>query len=244
MCTVSWKFRPEGTGYDLWFNRDESRKRSRALPPAIHHPEGATPFLAPTDPDGGGTWLATDQHGTTTAILNYYDAAPPSSHPDPESRGKLVTALASREIDLGRMEPADYRPFHLLQINSAQQTILLTWNGTDLQERTLPQLLTTSSYKTAEVIAFRETAFARIGDAAQFHGFHDPGYPAHSPLMARPDARTVSVLHVEVAREVATHYYSEPTSDHPAIRNKADHFTSFPILPPVAAESFDERDGG
>ncbi len=221
MCTVSWTFKPEGIGYDLWFNRDESRKRSRALPPATHHSKGRTSFIAPIDPDGGGTWLATDQHGTTTAVLNYYDAAPSSPHPNPKSRGKLVTALASGSLALSEISPTEYRPFHLLQITRSQQATLLTWSGTQLQGKELPQLLSTSSYKTAEIIAFRETAFSRIKDPGQFHTFHDAKHPAYAPLMSRPDARTVSLLKADISPGTIAHHYIEPTSDHPTISIEA-----------------------
>lgn len=72
MCTVSW--RHEEDGYLLFFNRDERRLRGKALPPRPAESSSGMPYLAPIDPDAGGTWLAVNAGGTTLGLLNHYAA--------------------------------------------------------------------------------------------------------------------------------------------------------------------------
>ncbi len=71
MCTVTWSTRADG--YDLFFNRDEHRARGTAIGPLTHTRPGAR-VIAPLDPDGGGTWLAVNEHGLSHCLLNYYAA--------------------------------------------------------------------------------------------------------------------------------------------------------------------------
>ncbi|MEM6455145.1 MAG: NRDE family protein, partial [Acidobacteriota bacterium] len=96
MCTATW--RAADGGYRLLFNRDERRTRGRAHPPARHRAaRDGTPYLAPTDPDGGGTWLLANAFGVTICLLNGYrldhDAGPAPAG-GWRSRGLLVSDLA------------------------------------------------------------------------------------------------------------------------------------------------------
>ena len=67
MCTVSWLHSPNG--YHLLCNRDEKRTRSSAIAPRISV-NGAVQFIAPLDQDFGGTWIATNEFGTSICLLN------------------------------------------------------------------------------------------------------------------------------------------------------------------------------
>ncbi len=69
MCTVSWLL--HDAGYEVFFNRDEQKGRAIANPPAVFDREG-TRYMMPVDPDGGGTWIAMNQHGLSLCLLNYY----------------------------------------------------------------------------------------------------------------------------------------------------------------------------
>ena len=62
MCTVTWHFINDG--YELFFNRDELRTRAVAEPPTKATTRGVD-YLAPTDPDAGGTWMALSRRGIT-----------------------------------------------------------------------------------------------------------------------------------------------------------------------------------
>ena len=101
MCTLSWVYHSKG--YRLLFTRDEGRGRSPALPPEIRsadpieareHSYGTAEemdsarshigspatqnrdlkYLAPRDPDGGGTWILVNAAGVTICLLNHYSA--------------------------------------------------------------------------------------------------------------------------------------------------------------------------
>ena len=77
MCTVSWRL--DADGYELLFNRDELRTRAEGLSPSRHEAAN-TGFVAPIDPDGGGTWIAANQEafdaqGLFDAVLAYAEEA-------------------------------------------------------------------------------------------------------------------------------------------------------------------------
>ncbi|MDQ7087908.1 MAG: NRDE family protein [Acidobacteriota bacterium] len=89
MCTLSWLF--FGGGYELHFNRDESRARREAAPPRVVS-GGDCSFVAPVDGEAGGTWIAVNAAGIGLALLNRYDREGRSGE---RSRGLLVAELAS-----------------------------------------------------------------------------------------------------------------------------------------------------
>ena len=89
MCTVSWAHQPGG--YHLLCNRDEKRTRGAAFAPRVRE-IGGVRYVAPIDPDGGGTWLATNEHGVSLCLLNGepgFESAGPR-----RSRGGLILELA------------------------------------------------------------------------------------------------------------------------------------------------------
>ncbi|MGF1449783.1 MAG: NRDE family protein [Opitutales bacterium] len=228
MCTATWWHQPGG--YTLFFNRDELKRRAQAQPPQRFEAHGVA-FLAPTDPDGGGTWLAVNAHGLTLALVNHYPTVE-TAEPDtePRSRGLLVRDLAhlGHTLDtadqLARSGHAGlrrYAPFHLLALGPDQPTVQATWDGRELTRRhgrAVAQPLTGSSFDSQRIVTCRQTAFAdSFGDAEatlmddnrhrRFHRQHDAAQGAASVLMERPDARTVSYAEVEVTpREVILHY--------------------------------------
>ncbi|PWT90672.1 MAG: hypothetical protein C5B56_05030, partial [Proteobacteria bacterium] len=67
MCTVSWVHQPDG--YHLLCNRDEKRTRGVASGPRLQRCGGVN-YLAPMDPDFGGTWIATNEFGISLCLLN------------------------------------------------------------------------------------------------------------------------------------------------------------------------------
>lgn len=227
MCTATWLHRPER--YLLFFNRDESLQRSDALPPRLI---GDAPLarLAPVDPDGGGSWLAVNAEGLTTAVLNYYEA---SRTPDRTardralvrpSRGVLLLELATcttavelaerfRQLDL-----APYAPFHLLAIDRRSPPILWTWDGRNRSAEANPEMpVTTSSHRPEETIPFRKRHapalenlpddHARRDALETYHHWHDPAHPTLTPVIERTDARTVSLSRIEVGPNAAVFTY-------------------------------------
>ncbi len=91
MCTVAFLPMPDG-GYLLGHNRDESRRRSRGLPPSRGRRQGRA-FLAPRDPDGGGTWLGVNESGLTLCVLNAAEPDPSRLPAVPPSRGRVAWDL-------------------------------------------------------------------------------------------------------------------------------------------------------
>lgn len=265
MCTVSWIPRREsaGAGYDLFFNRDESRHRGRARPPARHdlgRVSGETvSALLPIDTDAGGTWVATNAHGVTVALLNLYQGRPPE-RPDAQSaslrsRGLLVREMAdaaSVDVVLARLDAIDprrYRPFTLLVV---EPTVEFTtedrvrartaaWDGRSLavEDRVEPPLVS-SGHDLEAALATRRAQWRALSPAPDeapgvdaclaFHRSHEPTRGPISPCMHRHDARTVSLVHARVMPQRVEMRYV----DGPPCRS--------PLGAPVVLDRVRERD--
>jgi hypothetical protein len=214
VCTLSWLREPES--YTLFFNRDERRTRARALPPRIERADGVR-FLAPRDPDGGGTWLAANEHGIALALLNLYDVAPEVARRARRSRGLLVLSHAGvRSLD--RLEErlrvtrlADYAPFELVGFEPGGDPRHFTWDGDALRsERQASEAapLASSSVAQAAARASRRAQHAdliaragavRVESLDAFHRDHGPERGPLSTCMHRADAATVSYSQVRIA---------------------------------------------
>ena len=68
MCTLTW-WRGGNGAFEVYFNRDEKKTRSVAVPPGVHEVRGVR-FLAPVDPDGRGTWIVANEQGLVVCLLN------------------------------------------------------------------------------------------------------------------------------------------------------------------------------
>lgn len=232
MCTVSWARRPQG--YTLWFNRDEQHSRPEAEPPEVREGNGGSRLLAPRDPQGGGTWLATNDAGVSVCLLNFYERSgllPPGRR----SRGELVNAVAETRSPeeaaafWEAVELGDFAPFHLLYFAStveseAAEAECWTWDGECLVRRALfaaDQPVATSSVRPQEMAAARTATFRRMVGAEgedevrrlAFHMQYDPAHGAESVAMDRPDARTVCLTEVVVEPDtVAMRYWRRPSA--------------------------------
>lgn len=210
MCTLSWWQKPGC--YGVFFNRDESVRRSAAQPPGICQEGGAT-YICPLDPDGGGTWIFANRAGVIGCLLNNYSV--PHKAKNPVSRGLLLKSLARYETIAAAVEAleevdlASYSGFHLF-LFSDTATLLCNWGGDRLSRQSGNQIsrpLTSSGYRYEEVAAYRREQLRLQVDPEstdylqsleEFHNYHDQCLPAHSPLMVRSDARTVSQSRVSV----------------------------------------------
>jgi hypothetical protein len=220
MCTVSWFF--DAGGFELFFNRDELRSRGAATPPEIAVTDG-TRYLAPTDLDAGGTWLAVNERGTALGLLNAHPAAAMARH-GVVSRGLLVRRLASLEgaetlrsalagVDLDRL-----LPFTLVALSPGGGQAVVDWDGRELATRAAgePPLLSSSSVDARGAEAARRALLATELESAgdrraahlKFHCSHHPERGPLSPCMHRADARTVSFCHALVAPDAATMAYA------------------------------------
>lgn len=227
MCTLSWK--PVARGYLLYFNRDEQRTRSAALPPALRRYNGVD-FLAPVDATHGGTWLLVNAHGLSLALLNHYPGTPVQTAGIQASRGLLPLACAdcaSAADAVGRctgLPLTHYPPFHFVAIDMRAAAVL-TWDGHTPRVDWLDPagaMLTTSSFRSDAISHARHAAFTRLTGAiahaspAQLEAFHRHrgDDPTAGVRMARPDACTHSISRIVVAQDSARFRY-EPQPELP-----------------------------
>ena len=149
MCTVAF-IPARGGGYLLGHNRDEARSRSRARPPRRTR-RGGLLFVAPRDPDGGGTWIGINEAGLAFCILNGSDANPGRLPEKPRSRGLVAWDL----LHLGSAGEAaralrDFRPL-LDEVRAFQLVIAepglggdaasisrFAWDGAELKSARSP----------------------------------------------------------------------------------------------------------
>jgi len=219
MCTASWRFTAEG--YELFFNRDESLRRTRALPPARHELEGRL-ALAPTDADAGGTWLGVNERGLTLALLNAWDLrVDPRA---PRSRGLLVRELlasASAAEALARLAAEDltrYRGFTLLALAPHVAPAVRHWDGQALVSPAVERPLASSSLDGGRARAERRALFLRGAEEGgeptraaleRFHASHEPERGPWSPCMHRAEAATVSASQVRVGAHAVELRYAD-----------------------------------
>ena len=222
MCTVTWLQQPGG--YQLYCNRDEKRTRGVAYAPEIHFRDGVR-YVAPTDRDHGGTWIAVNEHGLSVCLLNGDYTKLGMHAPERRSRGHVVTALATspRAADalalLRREDLRAYDPFVLLLLVPDRPPVIARWNGVLLRLESRPgdqRFLTSSSYDTAGVRRARVADYRlhckwetdRVEAARAFHACHGPAPSAYSVCMHRPDAETVSFSQIHVTRKEIAFLYS------------------------------------
>ena len=221
MCTVSWIASPGG--YELFMNRDELRERLPAQPPRLFHGDTFS-YLAPTDGDAGGSWVAVNEQGLTVALLNRYDPAP---HPAAEvlrSRGLLLTDLVGLAEDgddarrrLRTLDLERYRPFTLVLLEGGEPAQALVWNGQELSEPWNPTApLASSSYDPDGIQAFRRGGYQQLVGSdpdretlLAYHRSHHPERGPYSPCMHRANASTVSFTWIRVTPEDVTMAYAD-----------------------------------
>lgn len=223
MCTVSWIL--DSDRYSLYCNRDELRTRPPALPPQ-RHDEGGARFLAPTDGQAGGTWIAVNAHGLSLCLLNDYASKPPNPEDDFTSRGLLVKDLvrATDMVMLVKRWPEhdlrQYRPFKLLALAPSQHALLFGWNGDvpSVKQDAVRPPLCSSSFDDLGAARSRadllHTMAARTDleprkRQLQFHQSHRPARGPYSVCMHRPDAVTVSLTVVEVDPATVSMAYAQ-----------------------------------
>ncbi|KXF82395.1 NRDE family protein [Enterovibrio coralii] len=211
MCTVSWILNTRG--YDVFFNRDEQKGRAIAIPPSSFSLEG-TECLMPLDPDGGGTWIATNQYGLSLCLLNYYQGDVPEL--PLISRGLLVKMLAPMAsvpevvATLNSLHMGSYAPFTLLLFapdltSNHGHVIAFQWDGHVLTQRPSVEPMISSSVAFQEVMLARRQAYKdymeptpTIENAWAFHRSHVPEAGYKSVCMHREDANTVSFTHLSI----------------------------------------------
>ena len=208
MCTVT--VIPTPSGPRLVHSRDEQRARGQALPPVSQQLPSGRRAVWPTDPDGGGTWIAARADGLVLAVLNRN--IPPNGRPRPSrSRGGLIPGLidaahAAEAMDqLMGQDLAGLAPFRILALDPDGAARLATWDGLTLDRAAVlePPFCLASSGLGDDRVYPRIPLFGAMvaqdprpetQDAYHRHRWDDA--PEISVLMSRPDARTVSITTV------------------------------------------------
>ncbi|WP_102504859.1 NRDE family protein [Salinivibrio kushneri] len=224
MCTLTWLTSEQG--FELCFNRDEARGRSRAIPPKIYQIAG-TRVLMPIDPDGMGTWIAANEYGLLVCLLNDYQGQ--SSVVPKRSRGQLVKSVArARDLtQVGHIVSAhtmtDFSPFNLLVFRPASPIgtppgcpvpKAWHWDGQTLQRiECVPPVVSSAvvpddARRTrSALLASSLHASPSVHDLIQYHRSHEPVLGSLSVCMHRDDASTVSLTHIRVSSATTSMYY-------------------------------------
>lgn len=225
MCTLSWRTRSEG--YEICFNRDELRSRAIARPPDRHSAqavcgEGGLRYLAPTDPAGGGTWIAVNSAGLTLCLLNGYMESNHAEGADFRSRGLLISDLADcRNVaEVARCLPerlagTSYRSFILAAFarSSSPRAWQSSGTGETLEEIAAQVPMSSSSRDPVAAARLRRDLLSTLSQESDdallaLHRSHDGGPRALTPCMHRSDSRTVSLTHVRISSATATMEYA------------------------------------
>ena len=223
MCTVSWL--RQNKALHVFCNRDEQRTRAVAIPPRIFQTEQGC-ILYPEDPVGKGTWVAVSDTGFCVTVLNHY----PENYALPEtvvSRGQLVKQLAMcadmahAGQTLKALDMSAFRPCLLLLLDE-KESLRFTWDGKQLLEEACPSFtgsISTSSYKTKVVQAYRDQLFADVAaayeevqpaDLQAYHLHAEPGLEKESILMSRPESCTVSYARITIRPDkIQFDYYDQ-----------------------------------
>tara|TARA_Y100001956_G_C4090795_1_gene172845 strand:+ start:85 stop:831 length:747 start_codon:yes stop_codon:yes gene_type:complete len=226
MCTLSWVYHGSNH-YEVYFNRDEQRSRLPALEPQSLVIDGVH-CVMPIDPVGGGSWMATNEHGVTVCLLNYYQGETPKGAL--VSRGMIIKRLASScssqtvERRLLAMDLSCFAPFTLVPFDTrrtANESLVWTWDGEQLLRSHCAAPIVSAAMHFEQARDFRVTLFNSLTGSVEreelghrFHQNHDEAFPHLSPLMKRNDARTVSFTSVVVSSSKQEMNYQSIDDDH------------------------------
>lgn len=223
MCTLAYWVDDDG-GMNILFNRDEARIRPLADPPALHEDSEGCRRIFSRDPQGGGTWLAVNTHGTVGVVLSdYRSAAICQSGRGPVSRGQLpLQSTGFRNFDQlanwwAELPAEHFNPFKLLVLRRAClkkiEVIRATWNGARKhwsRTQCVYGYETSSSLTPDLVEPYRMQLLKRkrasraglaewIQQLSILFSEEDPDNADRAILMDRPDTRTVSQTRVRVS---------------------------------------------
>lgn len=199
MCTLSWL--RDGNDLHVFFNRDESRLREKAIPPAVD-PEVTAVY--PRDPEGSGTWISGTRE-SVLCLLNNYQAAARTSASRRLSRGHVILRLLQQGIEPGidGLPLERMAPFFVCEIPlEPTGERCWSWDGRTLELVALPNPCISSGVELAKVIRSRRACFAsedRVADRLRIHASHIPEASAYSVCMHRDDAHTVSFSHLHLS---------------------------------------------
>ena len=218
----------DGRGLRLAFNRDESRRRAKALSPRRFICGGHN-VLMPIDPESTGTWIALSDVGIALAVMNINPCDSPERSPR-QSRGAIIPALLKQDSletmrdAVRRLYLEDFAPFRLVLATADQVSVLEHRDGTlhqAPQSPDAPLMFTSSGLGDHLVEAPRRELFQAMlqspssGMQDAFHRHQWADRPHLSVCMTRQDAHTVSHTLVHLAAHRATMLYVPDAPNQP-----------------------------
>lgn len=225
----------------LTMNRDEARTRAPELPPRVmQHPAKQMTWVGPLDGNAGGTWIGSNEHQVHACLLNQYgptDADFVVNDGSRPSRGRIITDLMAHSSILAarywlrrEFDPNPFPPF-LLVVAEPRSTLSVTWDRKELRFITHHAewlMFSSSSWRTDEVLAYRQSKFEQwmeagaphIGRIPAFHLLQPEGLREWAPLMQREHSATRSITQIETnstRRETEMRYWSISDLDRPEL---------------------------
>jgi len=232
MCTLSWLY--SQTGIEVFFNRDESKNRPRAIPPAEYTSPNGHQYLMPLDTQSNGSWIGVTESGFCLCILNYYQGETPTG--ELISRGLLVKTLLEISAEdaiydyLDERDWKQYAPFTLvLFFPNTKEPTALCWDGIyrdgdghALKPVAIHSPYTSSGVDFPAVSQARQTAYKESFNLLEndnissnstklksFHASHIPEKSKYSVCMHRSDASTVSFSRIEITSDLIEFEYAD-----------------------------------
>lgn len=231
MCTATY-LPLSPNGFLLTHSRDEKAIRPAARPPQAVR-IGARDVTFPQDPQGLGTWIATDGP-TTVCLLNGAFTAHIPKPPYRHSRGLVIPhffCYPSVDAFASTYDFSAIEPFTLLIVEAGQlpdrRIIELRWNGHRLFRNEIdshrPHIWSSVTLYPAPVIAQRERWFQQwlgenpaptVDAIRHFHQSAGDGDVANSLRMNRQNALlTISLTSLVHAAETVDFIYEDFTQN-------------------------------
>ena len=225
MCVVTYLPEADG-GFILTSNRDESVRRSAAIPPR-RYLVGAQLITFPKDAQAGGTWVATTER-RTLCLLN--GAFQKHAHHPPYRRSRGLVVLDAFSYDspctfANAYDFTDIEPFTLImvdEVNDVPTLHELRWDGTKTHFKCLPAdrpcIWSSVTLYSEAIIREREAWFQAWLDAppvdlaAEIIAFHTSagkGDPANDLRVDRGNLKTVSITQIQSQPDGMSVFYQD-----------------------------------
>ncbi len=243
MCTVTYI--PSGNHFFFTSNRDESADRPIATFPQRHEIKSKH-LLFPTDPQGGGSWIAVHESGNTAVLLNGATKIHIPEPPYRKSRGLILLDVISDMSPVKAFSDLDFNMVEPFTIILFEKNILYSciWDGIikciETIDRTEARIWSSVTLYDPDTILKREKWFASwIGnnphpsaaDIIRFHLRGGDGDPVNDLNMNRGNKLfTNSISCIRQSFESAAFRYMDLRSG-----ITADSFLTFHKMIPVKA---------
>ncbi|MBG9377031.1 NRDE family protein [Panacibacter sp. DH6] len=226
MCTVT--FLRVANKYLITSNRDESRLRKTALPPAIHRIAQGN-ILFPKDANAGGTWIAVHENGNAVVLLNGAFIRHSHNPPYRKSRGIILLEIIAERSPLNAFNQVPFQniePFTMV-LFCFDELYECRWDGRRrhirLLDKTLPHMWSSATLYEPAIVAKREKWFANwlqenstpsLNDIMHFHAAGGDGDLFNDLRMNREGHMlTVSITGIEISGTGARMVYKDLTTE-------------------------------